>query len=70
MYILLIHCFFPLAQAFAGRTLHIGPQTSNTAHCLARAVDENSSAGVTQAYADNCNSRGTYTDMEGCNELG
>ncbi|KAK7757501.1 hypothetical protein SLS62_000516 [Diatrype stigma] len=56
--------------AFGGRTLHIGPGTSNSAHCLARAVDEAQTANVNQNFMDTCNGRATYSDMESCSEMG
>lgn len=44
--------------------MHIGPGSSNTDHCLARAVDEGQTANVNQNFVDTCNGRGTYSDME------
>ncbi|KAI1086110.1 Di-copper centre-containing protein [Rostrohypoxylon terebratum] len=55
---------------FGGTTLHVGPGSSNTDHCLARAVDESLTGTVTSSFVSDCNSRTSYDDMRGCQELG
>ena len=56
--------------AFAGLTCHIGPGSSNTPHCLARAVDESLTAQCNSNFVSTCNSRTSYSDMESCTEGG
>jgi len=56
--------------AFAGLTCNIGPGTSNTPHCLARAVDESLTAQCNTNFVQYCNSRTDYADMESCAEGG
>ncbi|CAJ2509296.1 Uu.00g143220.m01.CDS01 [Anthostomella pinea] len=56
--------------AFANTTLHVGPGTGNSDHCLSRAVNETLSATVSSSFVNDCNSRTTYSDMESCQELG
>ena len=58
------------SQAFAGRSLNIGPDNNNRRHCLSRAVDESQTAQVNQNFVDYCNNMGTYPEMEACNERG
>ncbi|KAI0835965.1 Di-copper centre-containing protein [Hypoxylon sp. FL0890] len=55
---------------FGGLTLHIGPGSGFTDHCLARAVDESLTATVSASFVQDCNSRTSYDDMRGCQELG
>ncbi|KAI2627811.1 Di-copper centre-containing protein [Hypoxylon sp. NC1633] len=55
---------------FGGLTLHIGPGSGFTDHCLARAVDESLTNTVSSSFVSDCNSRTTYDDMRGCQELG
>ncbi|KAI1459692.1 Di-copper centre-containing protein [Annulohypoxylon moriforme] len=55
---------------FGGTTLHIGPGSGFTDHCLARAVDESLTGTVTASFVSDCNSRTSYDDMRGCQELG
>ena len=57
-------------QAFAGRSLNVGPADTNTRHCLARAVDESQTSQVNQNFVDYCNGMGTYPEMEACSERG
>lgn len=56
--------------AFAGLTCHIGPGSSNTPHCLARAVDESLTAQCNTGFVNTCNSRTSYSDMESCSQYG
>lgn len=56
--------------AFGGITLHIGPGSSNTPHCMSRAVNEQLTAQCNSGYVNLCNSRGTYAEMESCLEGG
>jgi tyrosinase len=56
--------------AFAGLTCNIGPGTSNTPHCLTRAVDESLTAQCNSGFINTCNSRSSYADMESCSEGG
>ncbi|KAI1385607.1 Di-copper centre-containing protein [Hypoxylon trugodes] len=55
---------------FGGLTLHIGPGSGFTDHCLARAVDESLTGTVSTQFVQDCNSRTSYDDMRGCQELG
>ncbi|KAI1099080.1 Di-copper centre-containing protein [Jackrogersella minutella] len=55
---------------FGGLTLHIGPGSAFQEHCLARAVDESLTATVSSQFVQDCNSRTSYDDMRGCQELG
>ncbi|KAI4869846.1 Di-copper centre-containing protein [Hypoxylon rubiginosum] len=55
---------------FGGLTLHIGPGSGFTSHCLARAVDESLTGTVSASFVTDCNSRTSYDDMRGCQELG
>ncbi|KAI2469107.1 Di-copper centre-containing protein [Annulohypoxylon bovei var. microspora] len=55
---------------FGGLTLHIGPGSGFTDHCLARAVDESLTGTVSAQFVQDCNSRTSYDDMRGCQELG
>ncbi|XDG05264.1 hypothetical protein ABKA04_004879 [Annulohypoxylon sp. FPYF3050] len=55
---------------FGGITLHVGPGSGFTDHCLARAVDESLTGTVTSSFVSDCNSRTSYDDMRGCQELG
>ncbi|KAI0179783.1 Di-copper centre-containing protein [Hypoxylon sp. FL1284] len=55
---------------FGGLTLHIGPGSGFTDHCLARAVDESLTGTVSAQFVTDCNSRTSYDDMRGCQELG
>jgi tyrosinase len=56
--------------AFAGLTCHIGPGTSDTPHCLARAVDESLTAQCSTDYDNLCQGMSSYADMEQCVEDG
>ncbi|KAI1758817.1 Di-copper centre-containing protein [Hypoxylon sp. FL1150] len=55
---------------FGNLTLHIGPGSAFTDHCLARAVNETLTGTVTTSFVNDCNSRTSYDDMRGCQELG
>ncbi|KAI0849514.1 Di-copper centre-containing protein [Daldinia vernicosa] len=55
---------------FGGLTLHIGPGSGNQDHCLSRAVDESLTGTVSAQFVQDCNSRTSYDDMRGCQELG
>ncbi|KAI1260259.1 Di-copper centre-containing protein [Xylariaceae sp. FL1019] len=56
--------------AFAGTTLHVGPGTANSDHCLSRGVDESQTAQASADYTNSCLSQGDYDDFRGCFELG
>ncbi|KAI0148622.1 Di-copper centre-containing protein [Xylariaceae sp. FL1272] len=56
--------------AFAGTTLHVGPGTANSDHCLSRGVDESQTAQASDDYTNSCLSQGDYDDFRGCFELG
>ncbi|KAI1773101.1 Di-copper centre-containing protein [Hypoxylon cercidicola] len=55
---------------FGGLQLNIGPGSGFTQHCLARAVDESLTGTVSSQFVQDCNSRTSYDDMRGCQELG
>jgi tyrosinase len=55
---------------FAGIVDHIGPGTSNTRHCLSRAVTESLTAQCNSAYLATCAARTDYSDYESCLEYG
>ncbi|KAI5863773.1 Di-copper centre-containing protein [Durotheca rogersii] len=55
---------------FGGLTLHVGPGSRFTDHCLARAADEGLTGVVTSQFVQDCNSRSTYDAMRSCQELG
>lgn len=55
---------------FGGLTLHIGPGSGFSDHCLGRAVDESLTGTVSSQFVEDCNSRTSYDDMRGCQELG
>ncbi|KAK6953663.1 hypothetical protein K445DRAFT_322580 [Daldinia sp. EC12] len=55
---------------FGGLTLHIGPGSGFQDHCLSRAVDESLTGTVSAQFVQDCNSRTSYDDMRGCQELG
>ncbi|KAL7619715.1 hypothetical protein AAE478_010257 [Parahypoxylon ruwenzoriense] len=55
---------------FGGLTLHVGPGSGFSDHCLSRAVDESLTGTVTSQFVQDCNSRTSYDDMRGCQELG
>ncbi len=57
-------------QVFAGKTCHIGPGSSDTAHCLSRGVNEGLSADITQNFVNTCNSYTDYNDMQSCSFFG
>jgi tyrosinase len=59
-----------VSGAFAGLTCNIGPGSSNTPHCLSRAVDESLTAQCNSGFVSTCNGRTDYADMESCSELG
>ncbi|PGH13991.1 hypothetical protein AJ80_06131 [Polytolypa hystricis UAMH7299] len=59
-----------VSGAFAGMTCNIGPGTSNTPHCLSRAVDESATSQCNSAYVQTCNSRTTFSTMASCAETG
>ncbi|KAK8069728.1 hypothetical protein PG994_006344 [Apiospora phragmitis] len=56
--------------AFANTTLHIGPGTGNSKHCLSRAVDETATANCDKTFEDYCLSKKTYPEFESCWEYG
>ncbi|KAK8045295.1 hypothetical protein PG993_005319 [Apiospora rasikravindrae] len=56
--------------AFANTTLHVGPGTGNSPHCLSRAVDETATANCDQNFEDYCLSKETYPEFESCWEYG
>ncbi|KAI1112534.1 Di-copper centre-containing protein [Nemania sp. NC0429] len=55
---------------FSGTTLHVGPGSSNTDHCLSRAVDESQTAQCNKDFTNSCLSMGSYEDFRDCFELG
>jgi len=56
--------------AFAGLTCHIGPGSSNGAHCLSRGGNAADTAQCNTNFINTCNSRSSYADMESCLEFG
>ena len=56
--------------AFGGVTAHIGPGSSNTAHCISRAGDASLTSQCNSNFVNTCNSRTSYADMESCSEYG
>ncbi|ORY68415.1 uncharacterized protein BCR38DRAFT_334658 [Pseudomassariella vexata] len=56
--------------AFAGLTLHIGPGSGNSDHCLSRAVDESATQYCSSDFVAQCATNSNYTNYEKCNELG
>ncbi|KAK6851306.1 hypothetical protein PG987_000940 [Apiospora arundinis] len=64
-------CPVPLTvPAFANTTLHIGPGTGNSPHCLSRAVDETATAQCSKDFENYCLSKTTYPEFESCWEYG
>lgn len=59
-----------LPQEFSGTTLHVGPGSSNSAHCLSRAVDESQTAQCNKDFTNSCLSMGSYEEFRDCFELG
>ncbi|KAI1162759.1 Di-copper centre-containing protein [Nemania serpens] len=55
---------------FSGTTLHVGPGTSNSDHCLSRAVDESQTAQCNKDFTNSCLSMGSYEEFRDCFELG
>jgi tyrosinase len=55
---------------FKGTTCHIGPGSSNTNHCLSRALDESLTAQCNKGYENTCYGSGRYRDFETCVEYG
>ncbi|KAI0412042.1 hypothetical protein F5X98DRAFT_24359 [Xylaria grammica] len=55
---------------FSHTTLHVGPGTSNTDHCLSRAVDESQTAQCNKDFTNSCLSMKSYADFRDCFELG
>ncbi|RAH77187.1 Di-copper centre-containing protein, partial [Aspergillus japonicus CBS 114.51] len=51
---------------FANSTLHIGFGSEETYHCLSRDVNEEQSAYTSEAWVDQCNAYGNYTEMFNC----
>ncbi|KAI0529892.1 hypothetical protein GGR58DRAFT_281174 [Xylaria digitata] len=56
--------------AFAGTTLHVGPGSGNTDHCLSRAVDESQTAQCNKDFTNSCLSMKSYEEFRDCFELG
>lgn len=56
--------------AFGGRTLHIGPGSSNSERCLSRGEDTTITANVNLNFQNQCNGQAAYADMERCSEYG
>lgn len=56
--------------AFADTTLHIGPGSGQSDHCLSRAVDESATAQCSKDFENYCMSRTNYPDFESCWEYG
>lgn len=56
--------------AFAGLTLNIGPGNNNGPHCLNRMGNADYTSQCNQDFINQCNSRGSYADMESCLEFG
>lgn len=56
--------------AFANIALHIGPGSSDTTHCLSRAVDEGLSRQINSNFVNTCNSHTTFNDMQSCSFFG
>ncbi|KAJ3576214.1 hypothetical protein NPX13_g3781 [Xylaria arbuscula] len=55
---------------FGGTTLHVGPGTGNSDHCLSRAVDESQTAQCNNDFTNSCLSMSSYDDFRDCFELG
>ncbi|KAI1339650.1 Di-copper centre-containing protein [Xylariaceae sp. FL0016] len=55
---------------FGNVTLHVGPGTGNSDHCLSRAGDDSLTESVSASFVNDCNSRTGYDDMRSCQELG
>ncbi|KAI0514703.1 hypothetical protein F5B22DRAFT_228073 [Xylaria bambusicola] len=55
---------------FAGTTLHVGPGTGNSDHCLSRAVDESQTAQCNNDFTNSCLAMGSYDEFRDCFELG
>ncbi|KAI1427744.1 hypothetical protein F5Y12DRAFT_150690 [Xylaria sp. FL1777] len=55
---------------FAGTTLHVGPGTGNTDHCISRALDESQTAQCNKDFTNSCLSMATYDEFRDCFELG
>ena len=56
--------------AFSGLTCHIGPGSSNTAHCLSRVENTTDTAQCNTNFVNECNSMTSYDQMEPCLEYG
>jgi tyrosinase len=56
--------------AFKDITLHIGPGSGQSDHCLSRAVDETATAQCSKDFENYCMSRSSYPDFESCWEFG
>ena len=54
---------------FANTTLHVGPQTDNTNHCLSRLVNNTNSLYTNSTWTAYCDSQETYYDFWQCNFL-
>ncbi|KAI1171690.1 Di-copper centre-containing protein [Nemania sp. FL0916] len=55
---------------FSGTTLHVGPGTANTNHCLSRAVDESQTAQCNKDFTNSCLAQTSYDGFRNCFELG
>lgn len=55
---------------FANMVCHLGPGTSNTKHCLSRAVNEREAAQATQAYVNYCARFTDFVAFSRCAETG
>ncbi|KAI2631202.1 hypothetical protein GGS21DRAFT_169426 [Xylaria nigripes] len=55
---------------FGNDTLHVGPGTANTDHCLSRAADETQTAQCNQDFTNSCLSQREYDQFRECFELG
>jgi len=57
-------------QPLAGITLSVGPGSSETKHCISRAVDESLSAQDNSGYTDTCQGYSAFEDFSSCLETG
>ncbi|KAI1332965.1 Di-copper centre-containing protein [Xylariaceae sp. FL0255] len=56
--------------AFADDTLHVGPGSANTNHCLSRALNDTDTAQVSSDYVNSCMSQSDYDAFRSCFEYG
>ncbi|KAH8813801.1 hypothetical protein DL96DRAFT_1698650 [Flagelloscypha sp. PMI_526] len=53
---------------FANLTIHVGPGSQITSHCLNRAISDRSSQSVGQSYVNTCMTKTTFADAWPCIE--